>query len=138
MVRDMSSDSLQSVSVAAGDVERKVALLLEHGVRKTRRAAEMFVAHRALQRLDVADYQHRIELLRMYGCPLDAVYSALFKYGLLTRLLPMFAYLEHHQYAPSCLPPAGCESRLLLLITCFAKVFAHAQGVSLRVTGSRD
>ena len=65
--------------MAAGDVERKVALLLEHGVRKTRRAAEMFVAHRDLQRFDVADYQHRIELLRMYGCALDAVYAESFQ-----------------------------------------------------------
>ena len=107
--------------MAAGDVERKVALLLEHGVRADRRAAEKFVAHSRLQRLGVADYQHRIELLRMYGCALDAVHAELFRYGLLTKLLPMLAYLEHHRYAPSFLSPAGCESLLLLLIMSLRK-----------------
>ena len=72
----------------------------------------MFVAHRDLQCFDVADYQHRIELLRMYGCALDAVYAGLFKNGLMTRLLPLLAYLEHHKYAPSLRPP-GCENPLL-------------------------
>ena len=94
--------------MAASDVERKVALLQEHGVRRTRGAAEKFVTHSLLQRPGVADHQHRIELLRMYGCALDAVYAELFKYGLLTRLLPMLAYLERHKYAPNFLPPAGC------------------------------
>ena len=81
-------------------MERKVALLLEHGVRADRRAAEKFIAHRRLQRLDVADLQHRIEMLRMYRCRLDAVHSDLFKYGVMTRLLPLLAFLDKHQCAP--------------------------------------
>ena len=55
--------------MAADDVERKVALLLEHGVRADRRAAEAFVACSSCSACGVADYQHRIELLRMYRLP---------------------------------------------------------------------
>ena len=80
-------------------MERKVALLLEHGVRADRRAAEKFIAHRDLQRLNVADLQHRIELLRLYRCRLDAVHADLFAHGVMTRLLPLLAYLDKHQCA---------------------------------------
>ena len=86
-------------SLAADDVERKVALLLEHGVRADRSAAEKFVAAHELQRLGVADYQHRIELLRMYGCPLEGVDVQLFRLGLRTTLLPLLAFLSKHKCA---------------------------------------
>ena len=62
-----------------------MALLLEHGVRADRSAAEQFVASPPLQHLDAAGYQHRIELLRMYNCPLDTVWSDTFQYGLKTK-----------------------------------------------------
>ena len=118
--------ALAERSVAAGDAERKVALLLEHGVRNTRRAAEKFVAHRNLQRFDVADFQHRIELLRMYGCALDAIYARMFQHGLMTKLLPLLAYLEQHKYAPTLLPPS-CETLLLFLIMSLPKpIYVYA------------
>ena len=92
--------------MAADDVERKVTLLLEHGIRTDRSAAESFVRYSKLQRLDAVDYQHRIELLRMYRCRLDAVHLHLFVYGLMTKLLPLLAFLDKHQ----CAPCRRCES----------------------------
>ena len=54
-------------------MERKVALLLEHSVRVNHRAAEKLVAAaRELRPLDVAGFQHRIELLRMFDCSVQA------------------------------------------------------------------
>ena len=97
---------------------------------QSRRAAEMFVAHRDLQCFDVADYQHRIELLRMYGCALDAVYAGLFKNGLMTRLLTLLAYLEHHKYASNLRPP-GCENPLLFVLLRSRVKCAHAQDEGL-------
>ena len=76
-----------------------MALLLEHGVRADRSAAERFVAHRDLQRLDVTDFQRRVELFRMYGCSLNKVDAMLFSLGLRTRLLPLLAFLHKHECA---------------------------------------
>ena len=85
--------------MAADDAERKVALLLEHGVRADRRAAERFAAARDVQRLGVADYQHRIELLRMYGCARDSVPINWFCADLQSRMLPLLAFLVKHECA---------------------------------------
>ena len=79
-----------------------MALLLEHGVRADRRAAERFAAARGLQRLSVADYQHRTELLRMYGCALDGADVLLFLLGLKTTFLPLLAFLCKHKCATRC------------------------------------
>ena len=76
-----------------------MALLLEHGVRADRIAAETFVAHTHLQHFDEADYQHRIELLRMYNCRLDTIYVNLFSDGFVTKLLPLLAFLDSHKCA---------------------------------------
>ena len=81
---------------SADDLERKVALLLEHGLRTDRPAAQKFAASSPLRSFTVADYQHRIELLRMYGCPLDKVTVTLFRRGLATRMLPLLAFLDKH------------------------------------------
>ena len=43
---------------AAGDAERKVALLLEHGVRADHSAAQKLAAARELRLLGVAEFQH--------------------------------------------------------------------------------
>ena len=79
-----------------------MALLLEHGVRADRRTAKTFAAASGMRRLSVADYQHRIELLRMYGCPLDGVDVLLFPRGLRTTLLPLLAFLSKHKCATQC------------------------------------
>ena len=88
-------------SVAADDVERKVTLLLEHGVRADRSAAEKLTGDLRMQRLNLADLQHRIELLRMYGCQLQKVNVILFRSGLATTLLPLLAYLRKHGCEPA-------------------------------------
>ena len=85
---------------AAGDDERKVALLLEHGVRADRSAAERFVADHHLQRMDLTECMHRIEFLRMYSVPLKTVGVRFFaNFGLKTTMLPWLAYLENHRHA---------------------------------------
>ena len=89
--------------VAADDAERKVALLLEHGVRADRRAAEDFAAAPALRRLSVAGFQHRIELLRMYGCALNSFPVNWFRADLQSRMLPLLAFLVKHE----CASPSG-------------------------------
>ena len=86
----------------ADDLERKVALLQEHGLRTDRPAAQKFAAAAHLRSLTVADYQHRIELLRMYGCPPDKVTVHTFRSGTTTKMLPLLAFLGKH----ACDPPA--------------------------------
>ena len=76
-----------------------MALLLEHGVRADRCAAEGFAAYRHLQRLDVTDFQRRVKLFRMYGCSLNKVDAMPFSLGLSTRLLPLLAFLRKHECA---------------------------------------
>ena len=76
-----------------------MALLLEHGVRADRRAAEDFATASRLRYLDVADFQHRIELLRMYGCALDSVPVMWFRADLRSRMLPLLAFLVKHKCA---------------------------------------
>ena len=83
--------------MAADDKERKVALLLEHGVRADRSAAQKFVADARSQHFDEADYQHRIELMRMYDCHLDTIAVELFRDGFKTILLPLLAFLDNHK-----------------------------------------
>ena len=81
---------------AAGDTERKVALLLEHGVRADHAAAEKLVSAHRLRHLGVADFQHRIELLRMFDCSVQAS-SHVFGRSLLSHLLPLLAYFVKHE-----------------------------------------
>ena len=91
-------------NVASGATERKVALILEQGVRTTRRAAVQFVNSSKLQRFSPADYQHRIKLLRMYGYAVRDVPVLLFGRALKTYLVPRFAFVRKHAYA-LCLTP---------------------------------
>ena len=73
-----------------------MALLLEHGVRANNSAAEKLTAAHPLRPFGVADFQHRIELLRMFDCSVQApVY--VFKRSLLSHLLPLLAYLAKHE-----------------------------------------
>ena len=83
----------------AVDVERKVALLLEHGVRADRLAAERLVADDKLRLFAASDFQQRIELLRLYGFPLEAVDRTVFCRRLKSTLLPLLAFLDKHGYA---------------------------------------
>ena len=77
-----------------------MALLLEHGVRADQRAAARLVAARDLRYLGVADFQHRIELLHMYGCSLQAPVHVI-EWGLQSKLLPLLAFLDKHKCASS-------------------------------------
>ena len=100
MLDHMRCEACRADSCSPGDeAERKVALVLEHGLRADRAAAERFVAHRHLQRLDVTDFQRRVELFRMYGCSLNKVDAMPFSLGLRTRLLPLLAFLRKHECA---------------------------------------
>ena len=81
------------------DAERKVALVLSHGLRAHRRAAEAFVASPTLQRYALADYQQRIETLRLYSRPLASVPFEWFRRGLTSNILPRLVYVSAHAYA---------------------------------------
>ena len=61
--RDLTLWHGAEAPASADDAERKVALVLEHGLRPNRRAAEAFVAVPRRQRFKLADYQQRIEAL---------------------------------------------------------------------------
>ena len=86
-------------TAATGASERKVALVLEQGVRTDWRAARAFVKSSKLQRLSLANYQHRIELLRMYGYAVDGVPVTVFGRPLKTYLVPRFAFIRKHACA---------------------------------------
>ena len=82
----------KSEGTGADDAEGKVALVLEHGLRADRAAAENLVTSVQLRGLTLADYQQRIEVLSMYGWPLASVYTATL-YRPLAQLLPRLAYV---------------------------------------------
>ena len=103
MVSGTQGGLIAGRSVAADDAERKVALLLQHGVRADRLAAERYAAAPELRRLSAAGFQHRIELLRMYGCALDSVPVNWFRADLHSRMLPLLAFLVKHE----CASPLG-------------------------------
>ena len=88
-------------TASADDAESKVALVLEHGLRPDRRAAEAFMAGPRLQRLTLAECQQRIEALRMYGRPLAGVPLRWFLSGLNTVMLPRLAFIDSHACAPT-------------------------------------
>ena len=97
----------------AVDVERKVALLLEHGIRADRQAAERLVSAHGLRHYELSDYQQRIELLLMYGCPLEAMDCMVFRSGLKTKALPLLAFLDKHGCAlRHCTGDCGMPERL--------------------------
>ena len=82
------------------DVERKVALVVEHGIRAGRVAAAAFVASPKLQRLTLADYQQHIEALRMYRCRMASVNVIAFMMGLQSTILPRLQFVAMHAYVP--------------------------------------
>ena len=87
------------VSAEADEQESKVALVLEHGLRADRAAAEALVASLSLQRLTLAGYQQRVEALSMYGWPLGSVGTYVLHKSL-THLLPRLAYVAAHACDP--------------------------------------
>ena len=98
--------------------ERKVELVLEQGVRADRRAADAFVASSTLQRLTLADYQHRIEALRMFGYSVASVPVRVFHRGLVSYLLPRFAFVREHACAPCCAALSMCHSQPSFTFAC--------------------
>ena len=77
-----------------------MAFVLSHGVRKDRRAAEAFVTSNTLRRLTLANYQHRVEALCMYGHTAVDVPVHVFRRGLSSCLLPRLAFVRKHACAP--------------------------------------
>ena len=86
------AESQSEAATDADGAEGKVALVLEHGLRADRAAAEVLVASSKLRSCTLADYQQRIEALSMYGWPLGSVYIATL-YRPLAQLLPRLAYV---------------------------------------------
>ena len=86
------------------DVERKVAFVLEHGLRARRCAAEAFVAANTgtMQQLTLADYQQRTEALRMHGWPLSDIWARAFCGGLTQRMLPRLVFVAEHTCVLLC------------------------------------
>ena len=77
------------------DDVRKIALVLAHGLRADQTAASAFVAAPVLQHLTVADYQQRVEALRMFGCVLPGFKVEAFGCALLTDSLPKLVFRRH-------------------------------------------
>ena len=76
-----------------------MALVLSHGLRAHRRAAEAFVASSRLQRRTLADYQQRIEMLLLYNQPLASAGVEWFQRDVAANLVPRLAYMSAHAYA---------------------------------------
>ena len=83
----------------ADEAERKVALVLEHGVRSKQSAAEAFVASPRLARLSLSDYQQRIEALRLFAPPLVGVGVEGFSRGIKSAMMPRLAFVQTHACA---------------------------------------
>ena len=83
----------------ADDAERKVALVLEHGIRSERSAAQVFVASRKLARLSLADYRQRIEVLCLFGHALVDVGVHSFGRGLESTMMPRLVFVQTHACA---------------------------------------
>ena len=98
-------------ALPADDVERKVALVLEHGLRPDRSAAEAFVVAFGLKCLALADYQQRIETLRMFGRTLAGLPVQAFRSGVKTTLVPRLTFVSEHACAFSlCVLRAPVEA----------------------------
>ena len=83
----------------ADEDERKVALVLEHGLRSEQIAAEAFVASSSLGRLSLTNYQQRIEALRLFGHPLVGVGVESFSRGLKSITIPRLVFVQTHACA---------------------------------------
>ena len=78
------------------DAERKVAFVLKHGLRAERRTAEAFVASTQISRFTLADYQQRVEAMRVFGWPLEGLNLRLFCRRLTSHTLPRLLYVAQH------------------------------------------
>ena len=98
-----------------------MTLVLEHGLRPDRSAAEALVASSHLKSLALADYQQRIEALRMFGCALAGVPIVAFRREIKTTLVPRLTYIAEHACAdsPRCMPTSRHSmSGCLLPLVC--------------------
>ena len=100
--------SVNVVSIEADATERKamVALVLDQGLRPDLQSAERFVASTRLRRLALADYQQRVEALRLHNVPLANVAVLVFSKRLKKWIVPRLAFLAVHACAPACYSPA--------------------------------
>ena len=82
--------------MTTGDAERKVAFVLEHRMRTEHRTAEAFIASFKARHFTLADYQQRVQALRMFGGPLEGIPICVFCVGLTTLMIPRLVYVANH------------------------------------------
>ena len=68
-------------------------LVLEHGIRANRAAAERLAAARSLRRLSLTGLQQRVEVLRMYGQQLASVTTVVLTSGIKSNLVPRLEFV---------------------------------------------
>ena len=68
-------------------------LVLEHGLRADRAAAERLVATRRLRRMSLTGLQQRVEVLRMYDQPLASATSVVLTSGIKSALVPRLEFV---------------------------------------------
>ena len=68
-------------------------LMLEHGIRADRAAAERLVAARSLRRLSLTALRQRVEVLRMYGQQLSSVTTVVLTRGIKSNLVPRLEFV---------------------------------------------
>ena len=90
-VRYHQSRAERSQSSKADETASKVALALETGLRPNQRSASRFVASPKLRRLTLANYQQRVEALRMYGISACGLWLTTFQASVSTTWLPRLA-----------------------------------------------
>ena len=78
-----------------------VALVLEAGLRPNQCSASKFVASPKLHHLTLANYQQRIETLRMYGISASKIWLTTFQASVSTMWLPRLTFVAACAYAPS-------------------------------------
>ena len=78
------------------EAERKVALVLEHGLRANRAAAERLLSRKMLQDIPFAGWQQRVEALRMYGRPLAKASMHTLRREIKSALVPRLEFVAAH------------------------------------------
>ena len=81
--------------------ERKVALVLEAGLRADRPAAERLLADCFLRHRSLAGWQQHVEALRMYNYSLASVGSNSLRLAIRSSLIPRLEFVALHACAAS-------------------------------------
>ena len=86
-------------SVVDPAVKEKIPLVLKQGLHADPQAAKRFVAAKYVDQLSLTALQHRVQLLFMYGVPVEQVPTVPFGRNLKTVLLPRLEYVAQHRCA---------------------------------------